>query len=338
MFTLFLREQYPWMFFFIVLLISMNLLLYLDTGFSGVSIVYFNIVSFSMVSLFLIWRYIKETRQLKHYLGNIPEINKLLSSESISFTPYQQKYAEAFHTIIESKELQLNNSKIQLQEESENLLAWVHEMKTPLTAMKLMIEQIDDFKLNSKLEKEWLRIHLLLDQQLHNTRLGTIEQDNRMERFPLRMVVYKEIREYQPWCLEKGIGFDIEELTEEVITDKKWLGFIVRQLLSNAIKYSYENCDIKIYYEHDEHGHLLLHFKDYGIGIKEEDLPRIFNKSYTGTVGRGSKHSTGMGLYLAKGAADKLGIQILVQSNVDQGTRFTLSFPLQNEYQKIIGR
>ncbi|MFJ8237399.1 ATP-binding protein [Ureibacillus sp. NPDC094379] len=211
-------------------------------------------------------------------------------------------------------------------------------MKTPLTAMKLMIEQIDDFKLNSKLEKEWLRIHLLLDQQLHNTRLGTIEQDNRMERFPLRMVVYKEIREYQPWCLEKGIGFDIEELTEEVITDKKWLAFIVRQLLSNAIKYSYENRDIKIYIEHDEHGHLLLQFKDYGVGIKEEDLPRIFNKSYTGTVGRGSKHSTGMGLYLAKGAADKLGIQILVQSNVNQGTRFTLSFPLQNEYQNIIGR
>ncbi|HWJ78451.1 MAG TPA: hypothetical protein VNR61_10300 [Niallia sp.] len=182
MFTLFLRERYPWILFFIVLLVSMNLLFYLYTGFSGVSIVYFNIVTFSMVSLFLVVRYTIETRQVLHYLGNISELDKLLSSESITFTPYQQKYAEAIHTIIETKELQLNNSKIQLQEETENLLAWVHEMKTPLTAMKLMIEQIEDFKLNSKLEKEWLRIHLLLDQQLHRTRLGTIEQDNRMER------------------------------------------------------------------------------------------------------------------------------------------------------------
>jgi len=140
MFTLFLRERYPWILFFIVLLASMNLLFYLDTGFSGVSIVYFNIVTFSMVSFFLVVRYTIETRQVKHYLGNISELNKL-SSESITFTPYQQKYAEVIHSIIETKELQLNNSKIQLQEETENLLAWVHEMKTPLTAMKLMMNK-----------------------------------------------------------------------------------------------------------------------------------------------------------------------------------------------------
>jgi len=140
MFTLFLRERYPWILFFIVLLVSMNLLFYLYTGFSGVSIVYFNIVTFSMVSFFLVVRYTIETRQVKHYLGNISELNKL-SSESITFTPYQQKYAEVIHSIIETKELQLNNSKIQLQEETENLLAWVHEMKTPLTAMKLMMNK-----------------------------------------------------------------------------------------------------------------------------------------------------------------------------------------------------
>ena len=93
-----------------------------------------------MVSFFLVVRYTIETRQVKHYLGNISELNKL-SSESITFTPYQQKYAEVIHSIIETKELQLNNSKIQLQEETENLLAWVHEMKTPLTAMKLMMNK-----------------------------------------------------------------------------------------------------------------------------------------------------------------------------------------------------
>lgn len=338
MFTLFLKERSAWISFFVVVFLSLNIIFYLDSGFSGVSISYFNIVILLFFILFFIWRYVKETQQLKNFLGNVAEGADLLSFENISLSPFQRKYIETVMHIITQKELLLNESRVKLQEDTEELLAWVHEMKTPLTALKLMIDQMEDAKNRTKLEKEWIRLHLLLDQQLHSTRLGMIEKDNRIEKVTLRTVVYQEIRGFQTWCIEKGIGFDVEELSQEISTDKKWLGFIVRQILSNAIKYSYDNEEIKIFTEIDSRGHLLLHFHDHGVGIRQEDLPRIFHKSYTGTTGRASSHSTGMGLYLAQNAATKLGIEISVESKVNEGSRFTIRFPLQNEYQDILGR
>ncbi|MFL0506620.1 sensor histidine kinase [Ureibacillus sp. 179-F W5.1 NHS] len=334
MFLLFLRERMAWIMFLVLLIICMDILFYLDFGFSGVSVTYFNIVIISFITIFLIWRYIKETREIKNFLGNLSNASDLLSLEDVHLSPFQKRSMKQILEVYEEKDSFINKSKIQLQEHVDDLLAWVHEVKTPLTAMKLMIEQTNDEKLRKRLESEWVRIHLLLDQQLHHTRLATIEKDNRLEKVILRDVVYKEIREFRSWCLEKGIGFQVEELEQEITTDKKWLAFIVRQILSNAIKYSHENEEVHIYTEINETGHLLLHIKDFGIGINEEDLPRIFQKSYTGTVGRESVQSTGMGLYLAKNAAQKLGILISVKSQVNNGSTFTLQFPQQNEYQK----
>ncbi len=337
MFLLFIRERITWILFIVGLLVCINILFYLDYGFSRISLGYFNILTISVTVLFLFWRYIKEVHQLTNFLGNLSNRYDLLS-ENVGFSPFQKRYLEEMLSILEEKEFLLNQSKVQLQEDTEDLLAWVHEMKTPLTAMKLMVEQIEDTSLRKKLENEWMRIHLLLDQQLHNTRLAFIEKDNRLEKVTLRTIVYKEIREFHSWCMEKGIGFQVEELEEEVTTDKKWLAFIVRQILSNAIKYSHQNENIDIFTSVDDTGHLLLHFQDYGVGILQEDLPRIFHKSYTGTIGRESVQSTGMGLYLAKNAAQKLGIQITVHSKRDEGTMFTLVFPTENEYGKLLGR
>ncbi|TSI10965.1 sensor histidine kinase [Lysinibacillus sp. BW-2-10] len=338
MLILFLKERSAWIVYIILLLLCMNLLFYLDSGFSGVSISYFNIIVISLSVVFLVWQYIKEQRQMIHFLGNLSKSAEVHSNEYISMSPYQKKYMEDILTVFEQKDSVINESKIQLQEQTDDLLAWVHEVKTPLTAMKLMIEQTNDAKLRKKLESEWVRIHLLLDQQLHSTRLATIEKDNRLEKLDLKLIVFKEIREFQSWCLEKGIGFQIEALEESVITDRKWVAFIVRQILSNAIKYSWENEEIQIYTERDQDEHVLLHIKDFGIGIAQQDLPRIFNKSYTGTIGRESVQSTGMGLYLAQNAAQKLGVQISVKSKENEGSTFTLRFPLMNEYHKTFGR
>ena len=332
-FLLFLKERWAWIAFIFLLLLFINIVFFLDAGFSGISISYFNIVTIMLVVAFLIWRYLKETHGLTHFLGNLSNPREFLYSENTSLSPFQRKYFEELLSIIEDKEYLLNQSTVKLQEDGESLLAWVHEMKTPLTAMKLMIEQVDDVKLRYRLENEWMRSHLLLDQQLHHTRLASIEKDNRLERVILRSVIFKEIREFQTWCMEKGIGFQTDNLEQEVISDKKWLSFIVRQILSNAIKYSHENSEINIFTEIDEIGHLLLRIKDSGVGIRPEDLPRIFQKSYTGTIGRESVQSTGMGLYLAQNAAASLGIDITVDSDFNNGSVFTLKFPLKNEYE-----
>src|SRR5699024_1845774 len=109
--------------------------------------------------------------------------------------------------------------------------------KTPLTAMQLMIERVEDKKVKEQLKYEWLRTHLLLDQQLHQKRILFIENDLYIEQTILEPLIFQEIKALQAWCMRKGIGFDVSLQEETVLTDTKWLAFIIRQLLTNAIKY-----------------------------------------------------------------------------------------------------
>lgn len=338
MLILFLRERLAWIGFFVFSIVMINVLFSLDVGLVGISILYINISMLISFMIFLFWRYVVEVGRLKNFLGNVENQFDDVQSKNLVLSPFQTAYFTKIEEVLYGKNTELNQAKVQLQEYSDELLAWVHEVKAPLTAVNLMLDRIEDLTLRRKLETEWLRLHLLVDQQLHQTRLASIEKDNYMMEIELRAVVYKEIRAMQAWCIEKGIGFDVEELTDTVTTDAKWLAFIIRQILSNAIKYSPANSEVLIFTEVDATGAILLHIKDAGIGIRKEDLPRIFYKSYTGTAGRESAQSTGMGLYLAHNVAQKIGVRITVQSSVGEGTIFTLRFPLQNEYVKLKGR
>ncbi|MEG0260168.1 MAG: sensor histidine kinase [Lysinibacillus sp.] len=338
MLVLFFKERLSWIVFYSGMLMVLNVLLRLDSGLAGISIMYVNVILGISFITFLLYRYIVETKQLKNFLGNLDVQLDEVHCSSLMLSPYQHKYFTKIEDVLREKDATLNEVKVQLQEDVDDLLAWVHEVKAPLTSMNLMLTQVEDDTLRRRLEYEWLRIHLLVDQQLHQTRFASIEKDNYMTEIVLRTVVYEEIRAMQSWCLGKNIGFDVADLKDTVMTDGKWLAFIIRQLLSNAIKYSATNTEITVLSEVDHSGATILHIKDNGVGIRREDLPRIFQKSYTGTVGRESAQSTGMGLYLAHNVAKKLGIHISVQSTVGEGSIFMLRFPLQNEYVKIKGR
>ncbi|MFE3576640.1 sensor histidine kinase [Lysinibacillus sp. NPDC059133] len=338
MLILFLKERLAWIGFFVFIIVIINVLFSLDAGLEGISIWYMNVSVLISFMVFLIWRYAVEVRQVKDFLGNVESQLDEVHSKNLTLSPFQTAYLTKVEDVFYDNNIKLNQAKVQLQEYSDELLAWVHEVKAPLTSINLMLDHIEDLTLRRKLETEWIRLHLLVDQQLHQTRLASIEKDNYMMEIELKSVVYKEIRAMQAWCIEKGIGFDVEELTDTVTTDGKWLAFIIRQILSNAIKYSPANSEVLIFTEVETNGATLLHIKDAGMGIRQEDLPRIFYKSYTGTAGRESAQSTGMGLYLAHNVAQKIGVRITVQSSVGEGSIFTLRFPLQNEYVKLTGR
>lgn len=314
---------------FVVLQVWMNVLFYLDEGFSNVSITYINIINIMVFFIFICWRYVKEMKQLD-----------LLCSDGAmnsSVSPFQQKIQQHVSNTLEELEQQMNNQKMSALERHDEIIAWVHEMKSPMTAMKLMIDQIEPHTLKETMDNEWLRIYLLLDQQLHATRLSTIEKDNRLEKVMLQSVIFKEISELRSWCFEKGIGVEVDGADEVVTTDAKWLAFIFRQIFSNAVKYSKPDTEIYIYTEKDADGHVLLHIQDFGCGIAAEDLPRVFQKSYTGTIGRETMAATGMGLYLAKQSAGELGIRLNIESKVNVGTKVTILFPLNNDYHKSYG-
>src|SRR5690625_6280039 len=165
------------------------------------------------------------------------------------------------------------------EQERDEIIAWIHEVKTPLTTMQLLCERRDDRNLHKQLMVEWLRIDLLLDQQLHQKRIPFIENDVYIEHVELQDLLSNEIKYIQSWCMQKGIGFNLDLNVRTVISDAKWLGFIVRQLLTNAVKYS-EQTDSHVH-SYRSTGQTKVDIIDGGRGIDSRDRPRIFAKGFT---------------------------------------------------------
>jgi OmpR family two-component system bacitracin resistance sensor histidine kinase BceS len=281
--------------------------------------------------MFLIFRYKKETYFYKSLEAREDSLDITNIAEPES--PFE-KIIE--NSIINQTELLKKSAAIgqmTLEQEKDELLSWIHEVKTPLTAMHLMIDRLDDGLLKSHLTYEWLRIHLLLDQQLHQRRMPFIENDLYIEKTDLETIIFDEIKTLRTWCIQKGIGFEIQLDVTEVLSDAKWLAFIMRQLLTNSIKYS-ENADITIY-SHERAGQTVLEVQDFGRGIDPKDLSRIFDKGFTSTTNHRDSAATGMGLYLTKNAAESLFISIDVKSELGTGTTVTLTFPKRNDFVNI---
>ena len=327
----FIVEHRFWLSFIVILNVALNCIWLLDDGLANVSVIYMNIVYVAFALLFCIIRF-----QVDNHIRK--------SIEQVELTPLKREIADYYEQKLEEATKEYQKLKWQTSEANDELLAWVHEMKSPLTAMRLMLDVLPNNAQKRKLEAEWLRIYMLLDQQLHITRLQTIEQDSRLQRVNVKEIVVQEIKALQSWCMEKGIGLQLDELNLELVTDAKWLAFIIRQYLSNAIKYSPENSEIEISLGETDQGHKLLKIADDGPGIAAHDLPRVFKKSYTGTKGRESAVASGMGLYLAKQAAETIGLKLYLQSrertdtpSVQHGTIAVIQFPIQNEYTKQLG-
>lgn len=304
---------------------------YVDPSISFTSVLYLVSLSMLLFVIFLVVRYPKETKFYKNLAQRENDLD--LTSIAASGSPFETIIEESVTSQAKLLKQTAAGNLMTLEQEKDELLSWIHEVKTPLTAMHLMIERIEDDGMRKHLTYEWLRIHLLLDQQLHQRRIPSIENDLYIEQLDLEMLIFDEIKTLQSWCIQKGIGFDLNLEVAEVLSDAKWLAFIIRQLLTNAVKYS-EASDITVN-SYQQAEHVILEVKDRGRGINPKDLPRIFDKGFTSTAVHRDNAATGMGLYLAQKAAQSLFILIGVQSELGSGTTFTLTFPLKNEFVKI---
>ncbi|MCK1991939.1 HAMP domain-containing histidine kinase [Peribacillus muralis] len=327
----YVAERISWITFFISLHLFIIFVAYLDSALPVKPIMYIVFLSLIMFCIFLIFRYKKETNFYKRLEAR--EDNLDLSNIAEPDSPFEKIIESSIITQTELLKQAAEKSRMTLEQEKDELLAWIHEVKTPLTAMHLMIDRLDEGMLKSHLTYEWLRIHLLLDQQLHQGRIPFIENDLYMENTDLETVIFDEIKTLQSWCIQKGIGFDIQLDVTEVLTDAKWLSFIMRQLLTNSIKYS-ESADIMII-SHEQAGQTVVEVKDSGRGIDSKDVSRIFDKGFTSTSNHRDSAATGMGLYLTKKAADSLLISIDVKSELGAGTTMTLRFPKRNDFVNI---
>lgn len=221
---------------------------------------------------------------------------------------------------------------------------WVHQIKTPISAMKLLLEAereelgllICDEEQQASLkelsdnvasfEDELFRIEEYVSMALQYQRVSSTENDFVLEKVSVDGVIRDTIKKYAKIMIRRHIGINYSGTGQEVYTDGKWLAFMLEQILSNAIKYTPQG--VVTIETAEEKDRFFITIKDTGIGIKAEDLPRVFEKGYTGYNGHADKKATGIGLYLCRQMADKLGHTIRMESEIGKGTKVWIGFDL----------
>lgn len=210
---------------------------------------------------------------------------------------------------------------------------WIHQIKTPIAALRLLLQREADAREaeNRKQSAEELfKIEQYAEMALHYARLDSMSSDLMFQEYDISVIIKQAVRKYSLLFIGSGLSFTMEDFACKAVTDEKWLMFAVEQILSNALKYTPEG-KICIYgadkYGNRQEGNVrYIVMEDTGIGIRDSDLPRIFERGFTGYNGRMGKKSTGIGLYLCKEILDKLSHSIRVESAVSKGTKVILGF------------
>ncbi|TCT17937.1 signal transduction histidine kinase [Melghiribacillus thermohalophilus] len=238
---------------------------------------------------------------------------------------------KAFETQHRRYETELKKVHHHHQQHLTFVQQWVHQMKTPLSVLKLTLQKeksrmspsvYDDCM--EELEKMWEGLEL----SLHYARLDSFNRDFHVKKVHLKGILTEMIQTYKSAFIRNRV-FPELNVPEQlwIDTDPKWFSFIMGQVTANAIKYSTGSGNKIIYSTIFEDGTLKLSIKDSGIGIPEKDLPRVFDPFFTGENGRKFRESTGMGLYLARQICEEIGHEISISSQYGEGTTVTINFP-----------
>lgn len=248
----------------------------------------------------------------------------------------ERDYQLIINKLIEEKRTLSEKSRNAQKDIMDYYAIWAHQIKTPIAAMDLLLQVMEN---NPKevqvweLKGEMFKIDFYVDAVMNYLRLEDMSSDFRFVKVSLKSVVNKSVKRFAGQFIHKHISVELKELEREVYSDEKWLGFIIEQLLSNAIKYTKEGGKVSIYIKETLNTNdCILVIADNGIGINSEDLPRIMERGYTGYNGRGASKSSGIGLYLCKKAADKLGIQLTIESEPYIGTKVYLSMEQRHRF------
>lgn len=259
-------------------------------------------------------------------------------------TYMEEIYGELLKVLFDNRSELYSKMKKQESESTDYYTLWVHQIKTPIAALQLLL-QTEDCKQNTMIMKqELIKIDQYAEMALHYLRLQYMSSDILLKECNLYEIVKQSVKKYSISFIGKKLSLNLEEFDATVISDEKWLGFVIEQIISNCIKYTQKGGISIEYIEANHNLHIndilkhgypvtsydsVLCISDTGIGIKEEDLPRIFEKGFTGYNGRMDKKSTGIGLYLCKQVMNKLGFEIRVTSEVGKGTMFQIQFGKQ---------
>lgn len=269
-------------------------------------------ILFGTILMVLDFAKIKRRHKILEKLGNMPSamIDELPSVSNINDYGYQR--------IIRSLQKEIS----QLESDSNNRFndmvdyytVWAHQTKTPIASMRLTLQN-EDTPLSRKLLSDLFRIEQYVEMIMAFLRLDSTSSDYVFKEHNIDTIIRQAVKKYANEFIDRKISLVYNPIDYTVVTDDKWLSFVIEQILSNALKYTQKG-SIKIYMNEN----MMLCIEDTGIGIAPEDLPRIFEKGYTGYNGRNDKKASGLGLYLCKRICKNLDTGITVLSEIDKGT------------------
>ena len=271
---------------------------------------------------------------IERCLENIDK--KYLISEVLEVPPFFE--AEPYYYLLKksSKSMreEINNEKFILREYKEYIEQWIHEVKTPISLIKL-IEENNRTDKSSIILMQLEEIDRYVEQALFYARSENVDKDYLVKEISLQDCVNNVITRNKQGFILNNIEIDINNIDKTVYCDSKWLEFILNQIIVKAIKYrNDENPKVNIYVVEIKNG-IKLVIEDNGIGIPKDELERVFEKGFTGNLGRVNSKSTGIGLYLCKKLCDKLGLLIGIESEINSYTKVIITFPIGSFTMKL---
>ncbi len=339
-FTRYLKESVKLFVFYILLMTFILLTIYFDrqNRMLTSNLFYIIIVSVIMFIIYVAIDYFTKCQHIKKLLQL--EASKDKTPILPKSTDYKDElYSALIDNLYEDYMKSIKTMETEFKENADFMTAWVHEIKTPITTSKLIIQCdkdiVSDNTLQSLLE-EVDKIDDYVEKVLYYSRSDNFSKDYIISETNISKIVKESVKNHSLIFIKKRIRLanEIPE-TFTVDTDKKWLFFIVNQLLSNSLKYTDKDGSITFkVFENDKEKLLIV--EDNGTGIKSEDLKKIFTKSFTGYNGRNENlKATGMGLYLSQKLAKKLSHYITIESEYGIGTKVTIHFPKWDDYYDV---
>lgn len=312
----------------LILIFTATLLKALKVG--DFAIIFIVVINSVGILIYHIFDYLRKKQYYDEIKENMRSLDKkYLVSEVIeegSFVESKLIY-DVICTGNKSMNDEIGSLKREINEYREYIELWVHEIKTPISTCKLLIEN-NESPLTNSIGEEVSKLEGYIDQALFYTRSNNIEKDYIVREINLRDCINKVLNNTADVLIKKKVKINIEDLDKEVYSDSKWIQFILGQVISNSIKYmNKEEKELKIYCNESSE-YIILNIEDNGVGISEKDISRVFEKGFTGENGRKFGKSTGIGLYLCKKLCRKLGLDITLTSKENKFTRVSIVFPI----------
>lgn len=300
-------------------------------GMPRYSVFYILFVIFLAAAIPLTVEFIQKRVFYKHIKDTMENLDRLyLMSEVIERPDFYE--GDMFCEALQKANLSMNDRIGEYRRMTEDYIEyvekWVHEIKTPIAAAKLAAENRRESSWEDVAE-DLDKIESYVNQTLFYSRVNNAENDYIIKRITLNKIVANALKSNAKMLIKNDFSIKRENLDIEVMTDEKWTAYILEQIFSNSVKYKTEDPELIFSGREAEQG-TYLDIIDNGIGIDPADLPRIFEKNFTGGNGRLNKRSTGFGLYLCKKLCDKMGVEITADSQNGKGTTITIYFPKNN--------